>query len=392
MKITTHIQSRRTILKSLPAVAVGIASVSRSEAYFAPPPTIEANVFTRLPDKFRKMRRNTWTELNRGGREAHSFLEGPAFDRQGRLYVTDVPFGRIFRISAQGEWEQVAEYDGWPNGLKIHKDGRIFIACYKRGLMLLNPDSGAVTPFLEGAGSESFKGLNDLIFAANGNLYFTDQGETGLQDATGRVYRLSASGVLTMLINSVPSPNGIVIDTGMNNLFIAATRAQQIWRIPLQASGRVAKVGVFAQLHGGLGGPDGIALDEDGCLIVCHTSFGSIWRLSPVAEPLLRIPSKEGINTTTSLLAAQTGRAFSSPNPERAQFCGLKCLRPGSFFTRMLFDPLMTPDFLGAHRALGHTQEPSDVAVGGASRRQGLDGHASLRTEPAHPRLHTPKR
>src|SRR3954469_12766500 len=44
------------------------------------------------------------------------------------------------------------------------------------------------------------------------------------------------------------------------------------------------------------------------------------------------------------------------------------------------------------HRALGHTQEPSDVAVGGAPRRKGLDGHASLRIEPAHPRLHTPKR
>jgi gluconolactonase len=164
--------------------------------------------------------------------------------------------------------------------------------------MLLNPESGAVTPFLEGAGSESFKGLNDLVFAPNGDLYFTDQGETGLQDPTGRVYRLSASGVLTMLINTVPSPNGIVIDAGMTNLFVAATRAQQIWRIPLQASGRVAKVGVFAQLHGGLGGPDGLAMDEEGCLIVCHTSFGSIWRLSHVAEPLLRVPSKEGINTT----------------------------------------------------------------------------------------------
>src|SRR4051812_30219018 len=98
-------QSRRTILKLLPAVAVGAAS-STSKAYFAPPPTVEANVFTRLPDKFRKMRRNTWTELNRGGREAHSFLEGPAFDRQERLYVTDVAFGRIFRISPAGEWEQ----------------------------------------------------------------------------------------------------------------------------------------------------------------------------------------------------------------------------------------------------------------------------------------------
>ena len=85
--------------------------------------------------------------------------------------------------------------------------------------------------------------LNDLVFAPNGDLYFTDQGETGLQDPTGRVYRLSASGVLTMLINTVPSPNGIVIDAGMTNLFVAATRAQQIWRIPLQASGRIAKGG-----------------------------------------------------------------------------------------------------------------------------------------------------
>ena len=141
-------QNRRTVLKLLPAVAFGAALASPSKAYFAPPPTVEAKVFTRLPDRFRKMRRNSWTELNRGGREAHSFLEGPAFDRQGRLYVTDVPFGRIFRISPDGEWDQVAEYDGWPNGLKIHKDGRIFIACYKRGLMLLNPESGAVTPFL----------------------------------------------------------------------------------------------------------------------------------------------------------------------------------------------------------------------------------------------------
>src|SRR3712207_8550982 len=51
------------------------------------------------------------------------------------LYVTDIPFGRVFRISPEGEWEQVAEYDGWPNGLKIHTDGRIFITDYKRGLV-----------------------------------------------------------------------------------------------------------------------------------------------------------------------------------------------------------------------------------------------------------------
>ncbi len=33
---------------------------------------------------------------------------------------------------------------------------------------------------------ESLKGVNDLFFAANGDLYFTDMGQTGLQDATGK--------------------------------------------------------------------------------------------------------------------------------------------------------------------------------------------------------------
>jgi gluconolactonase len=267
-------------------------------SFFAPPPSVTAELFTRLPDRFRKVRPTAWANANRGGHAIDSFLEGPVFDRAGRLYVTDIPFGRIFRIDQAGEWDLVAEYDGWPNGMKIHRDGRIFITCYKRGLMLLDPDTGAVTPFLENAGSEGFRGVNDLTFAANGDLYFTDQGQTGLQDPTGRVYRLRPSGELTCLVDTVPSPNGIVIDDAMGSLFVAVTRAQQIWRIPLNASGLVAKVGVFAQLHGGLGGPDGIALDAEGCLIVAHTGFGSIWRLSPVAEPLLRVTSPAGISTT----------------------------------------------------------------------------------------------
>jgi hypothetical protein len=39
--------------------------------------------------------------------------------------------------------------------------------------------------------SESFKGLNDLHFAMNGDLYFTDQGQTGCIDPTGRVFALT---------------------------------------------------------------------------------------------------------------------------------------------------------------------------------------------------------
>ena len=175
-------------------------------SYFPPPRRIETTVFTRLPDHFRRPRRTAWCDANRGGREVDSFLEGPAFDRQGRLYVTDIPFGRVFRISPDGEWEQVAEYDGWPNGLAVHRDGRIFITDYRRGLVLLDPETGAVDPFLETALSEGFKGVNDLVFSTDGDLYFTDQGQTGLQDPSGRVYRYSAAGVLASPDRYRPEP------------------------------------------------------------------------------------------------------------------------------------------------------------------------------------------
>ena len=67
--------------------------------FFAPPRRVETEVFTRLPDRFRRARRTAWSDHNRGGQAVDSFLEGPAFDRPGRLYVTDIPFGRVFRVS-----------------------------------------------------------------------------------------------------------------------------------------------------------------------------------------------------------------------------------------------------------------------------------------------------
>lgn len=267
-------------------------------SFFAPPPLIHAKVFTQLPAKYNKPRRSTWADFNRGGQQISAFLEGPSFDKKGNLYVTDIPHGRVFMINPHGEWSLITEYDGFPNGLKIHKDGTIYITDYKRGLVKLNPETGVVTPFLESAATENFKGVNDLVFANNGDIYFTDQGQTGLHDPTGRVYRYETNGRLTCLLNTVPSPNGIVIDKANTNLYIAVTRAQAIWRIPLNQSGLITKVGVFAHLHGGMGGPDGLAMDEEGCLFVAHTGFGSIWRLSPFTEPLLRIQSPQGVSTT----------------------------------------------------------------------------------------------
>ena len=245
---------------------------------------VPSTVFSRVPDKFRRLVRTAWADANRGGDPVDCFLEGPSFDRAGNLYVVDIPFGRVFRVSPGGDWTLVTEYDGWPNGLKIHRDGRIFITDYKRGIMLLDPDRGTVTPIIETVRSESFKGVNDLVFSANGDLYFTDQGQTGLHDPTGRVYRYTAAGRLDRLVDTVPSPNGIVLNLRETQLYVGVTRGNAVWRLPLFEDGGVSKVGLFIQLSGGLAGPDGMALDAEGGLIVAQPGM-TVWRFDRVGRP-----------------------------------------------------------------------------------------------------------
>ena len=248
----------------------------------------EARSLTSLPPRFRRKQRTAWSDPNRAGVELDSFLEGPSFDRDGNLWCVDIPFGRIFRISAKGDWDLAVQYDGWPNGLKIHKDGRIFIADYKRGLMVLDAKAGKVEPLLETAFSESFKGLNDLHFADNGDLYFTDQGQSGIADPTGRVWRLRMegknAGELQRLASNAPSPNGITLNTKNTQVYVAITRSQQIWRLPLMPGGTPSKTGVAIQLSGGHAGPDGIETDAEDGLVVCHLGVG-VWRFDSNCLP-----------------------------------------------------------------------------------------------------------
>ena len=160
---------------------------------FSPPERVAAHAVARLPDRFRRPGA-TW--LNPDGESLDSFLEAPVIGPDGALYFVDVLNGRIHRLSTGDEVDAVAEYDGQPNGLKFGRGGRLYIADFKNGLMQCDVTSGVVAPLLERAGEEGFKGLNDLIFDRTGRLSFTDQGSTGLQDPTGRVYRLDEAGDL----------------------------------------------------------------------------------------------------------------------------------------------------------------------------------------------------
>ncbi|HEY0887510.1 MAG TPA: SMP-30/gluconolactonase/LRE family protein [Ramlibacter sp.] len=262
------------------------------------PEVRETRVFTSMPERFRRTGvRSDWADANRGGQPTDSFLEGPVFDALGNLYVADIPFGRVFRIDAAGEWELVAQWDGEPNGMKFLSDTELLVTDYKKGLMVVDTRRGDVRPFLERRNTERFKGLNDLVFDARGNLYFTDQGQTGLHDPTGRVYRLSADGRLDLLLANVPSPNGVVLSNDERFLFVAVTRGNCVWRMPLLPDGSISKAGQFFTSYGP-SGPDGLATDEAGRLLVANPGLGYVWVLNRLAEPEIVLRGLPGASLT----------------------------------------------------------------------------------------------
>lgn len=300
---------------------------------YPPPQTVEAEVWTILPEAFNDPdRRSGWIDANKPGARMGSFLEGPTFDSAGSLYVCDIPHGRIFRISPDRDWALVAEYNGWPNGLALHQDGRLFIADYRRGILICDPETGTITDFLTSIKSESFKGVNDLIFDAQGRLYFTDQGQTGMHDPTGRVFRYDlGNGSLDCLLDTCPSPNGLVMSPDETALFVAMTRGNSIWRVPIHPDGSTSKVGIFTQMAGGVSGADGMAMAEDGTLAVADAGNGCVWTFSQWAEPLARIITPTQGRTITNVAyggddnrnliitesATGTVLTFNMPSPGR---------------------------------------------------------------------------
>jgi gluconolactonase len=173
------------------------------------------------------------------------------------------------------------------------------VADAKCGLLCFDPKSGKRTTILDRAGDTPFNGLNDLVFADNGDLYFTDPGEHGLENLSGRVFRLRSTGELDLLMSRVPVPNGIVLSPQQDALFVAVTRSNHVLRTLLKPRfPEVFKTGVFVQMSGGLAGPDGMAIDEAGNLAVVHAGFGSVWLFSHLGEPMARLKSCTGIRTT----------------------------------------------------------------------------------------------
>jgi len=242
------------------------------------------------------------------------FLEGPAFDRQGNLFVSSIFDSRILRITPKKKVSTLLQQPGLlPDGIAIHKDGRLFIACLSGKIITIQPDGTHLT-HIEPRCNGKPASANDLVFDRNGNFYVTDFIGT-VAEPTGGVYRFSAD--LTKVepvIGHLASANGIGISPEGNVLWVSETCRNEILRIELLEDGisinPVAGVTIPCRFTGGPGGCDSMKIDVEGNVYQCMIFQGRAVVLNnrgiPVANVV--IPGRDkGKHLGTANLAFKPG-------------------------------------------------------------------------------------
>jgi gluconolactonase len=260
--------------------------------------------------------------MTRPGQRLHSFIEGLVIGPDGHFYVADVPYGRIFRIQSDLScWSEVFHYDGEPHGLAFAADGELLVADYRKGILRINLTTRAISVVCDHCDGVRFKGLSDLVLDQDSNIWFTDPGRTSLSDPSGGLLRRTREGEVTCIIDNIPYPNGVAISKDGAHVYVAATRANAVWRLLRVSPESRPMAGIFLQLSGGLG-PDGLAVNGRGEIAVAHAQAGSVWLFDRVGELMLKIRTPGGLWTTSVRFGGEGERRLFIADAETGSIFG----------------------------------------------------------------------
>jgi len=145
---------------------------------------------------------------------------------------------------------------------------------------------------------EPFRGVSDMVFDPGGSLYFSDQGQSDMCRPTGRLFRWTEQHGAQLLLDDLPSPNGVVLSPDGAAVYVALTRAACVYCVPLRRDGTVGKVSVYLHSAGGVGGPDGLAVASDGGLAVAHYGLGCVRLYDSCGQLTDTITTSTGLGTT----------------------------------------------------------------------------------------------
>ena len=195
--------------------------------------------------------------------DGFQFTEGPAVDKDGNIFFTDIPNNRICKWSVDGKLSTFLENSEGANGLYFDKEGNL-LACLGGGAKLVSIDpQGKTTVLADKYEGKSFNSLNDLWVAPDGGVYFTDPrygSRDNLPQDGEHVYYLSANRKkIIRVISDMVRPNGVIGTPDGKILYVADHGAGKTYSYKINSDGTLSDKKLFAEQ-----GSDGMTLDTYG--------------------------------------------------------------------------------------------------------------------------------
>ena len=258
-----------------------------------------------------------------------AFNEGPAPDRAGNIYFTDIINQRIMKLGTDGQLTIYREHSNAANGLVIDAQDRL-IACEgallerpgvkvqgKRQVTRTDLKTGKIEILTDNYMGKPYEGPNDATFDSKGRIYFTDL-------AGSAVYRIDAPGKVVRLLAApnIQRANGIQISPDDKKLYVieangakGGARQVSVWDLAADGSVNTASKKLHYNFSPGRSG-DGMSIDTQGNLWVSAgmnqlrgtdetlANKTGIYVISPTGKLLKFIPIAEDYITNNTFAGA----------------------------------------------------------------------------------------
>ena len=215
------------------------------------------------------------------------FTEGPMW-REGRLWFSDVQRDQLLAVSPAGKVEVLKANSGGysnppaganigSNGMVTDKDGLVLLTQMGARKIVRVDAKRGFHPFLSEYQGKKLNSPNDLVFARDGSLWFTDppfglfngmDKDPAKQLPFNGVFRY-ANGKLTAPITDMTLPNGIGFSPDGKTLYVSNYGPDMYVRAySVGPGGKLSapRTVIRYPAGSGEGGPDGLKVDMAGNL------------------------------------------------------------------------------------------------------------------------------
>lgn len=189
----------------------------------------------------------------------------------------------------------------------LRQSGGMVVAL-KTGFFFFDPPTEKFTAIVEPEPDLPDNRFNDGKTDRQGRFWAGTLYDPDELKATGGLYRLDTNLTCHKLVDGIFASNGLAFSPDSKTAYYADSKQRKVWTWDFDAvDGTLSNRRVFIELKTGEGGPDGAAVDDEGCY----------WLTQPPASLVVRYDPKGRVDRVIEMPVSQpTCCAFGGPRME----------------------------------------------------------------------------